>query len=341
MPIMRCSLFVDWVLVSMLAAATVSTFDSTLDEAWINWKSLHGKQYKMAEEAYRRALWEDNVRYIERHNMEYAMGKHTFTVGLNQFGDLTTEEFNQRFNGFKEKEIDHTACELFAAAKHVKLPQRVDWSTKGFVTKVKNQRQCGSCWAFSATGSLEGQLFKRTGKLISLSEQNLVDCDWKSCSCCGGHVRTALQYVKQNGINSEHSYPYTAKNGECHFNRSDIVTRCACVTRIQQNSEHQLAAAVAQVGPISVAIDANHKSFHLYKSGIYYEPNCSSTRLNHAMLVVGYQYDQQGNYWIVKNSHGTGWGMKGYMKMAKDRGNHCGIARSALYPEMETSKCQC
>ncbi|XP_043540722.1 cathepsin L-like, partial [Chiloscyllium plagiosum] len=142
----------------------------------------------------------------------------------------------------------------------------VEDKTNVCLLSVIVQGLCLSCWAFSATGSLEGQLFKRTGKLIPLSEQNLVDCDRKSHGCNRGFVHSALEYVKQNGINSEFSYSYTAEQGECHFNRSDIVTRCACVKCIQQNSEHQLAAAVAQVGPISVAIDASHKSFSLYKS---------------------------------------------------------------------------
>ncbi|XP_059494530.1 procathepsin L-like isoform X2 [Stegostoma tigrinum] len=301
LPIMRCSLFVDWVLGFILAAASVSTFHSTLDEAWINWKSLHGKQYEMAEEAYRRALWEDNVRFIEQHNLEYGMGKHTFTVGLNQFGDLTMEEFNEHLNGLKENEIDYQACKVFTAAKNVKFPQTVDWRRKGFVTGVKNQGHCGSCWAFSATGSLEGQLFKSAGKLISLSEQNLLDCDRKSRGCNGGTVLNALDYVKQNGINSERSYPYAEKPGECRFNRNNNVTSCACVKCIQPNSEHQLAAAVAEVGPISVAVDAKHRSFQLYKAGVYYEPNCKNTTVNHAMLVVGYGIDQEGKYWIVKN----------------------------------------
>ncbi|XP_067824184.1 procathepsin L-like [Heptranchias perlo] len=332
---MKFPLFVDCVVVFVLAAASVPTFDPTLDEGWMSWKSQHEKQYKEDEETYRRMIWENNVRYVEQHNLEYSMGKHTFTVGMNQFGDLTTEEFNQRLNGFNEMEAENSTYKVFAAPENFELPATIDWRKKGYVTPVKSQGDCLSCWAFGATGALEGQLFKKTRKLISLSEQNLVDCDKKSHGCSGGFVHSALEYVQHNGINSEKRYPYVAMVGQrCKFNKNDIVTNCNGVEIIPKNSETLLACAVTMVGPISVAVDASHESFMLYKSGIYNEPKCSSTKPNHAMLVVGYGIDKGRKYWIVKNSWNKTWGIQGYVHMAKDKENHCAIAKTAMFPVM-------
>uniref|UniRef100_UPI00398F27A1 cathepsin L2-like n=1 Tax=Pristiophorus japonicus TaxID=55135 RepID=UPI00398F27A1 len=334
---MKFPLFVGCVVVCILAAASVSTFDPTLDEDWISWKSQHEKQYTEEEEAYRRMVWEDTMRYIEQHNLEHSMGKHTFTVGLNQFADLTTEEFNQRFKGFIEQEAEKSTYKVFAAPENLEQLPAVDWRNKGYVTDVKNQGNCNSCWAFSATGTLEGQLFKKKGKLISLSEQNLIDCDKKSKACLGGHFKSALEYVHNNGISSEAYYPYTAQvtlklliNARLS---NVILSPIARILVIPSNSEDELAKAVALVGPISVAVDANHKSFKNYKKGIYYEPNCTNN-VNHAMLVVGYGIRGGEKYWIVKNSYGPKWGIDGYILMAKDRNNNCAIAKYAMYAEI-------
>uniref|UniRef100_UPI00398EC790 digestive cysteine proteinase 2-like isoform X1 n=2 Tax=Pristiophorus japonicus TaxID=55135 RepID=UPI00398EC790 len=338
--IMKFSLFLGCVVLSILAAASGHTFDSTLDEDWKNWKSQHEKQYTEEEETYRRLVWEDSMRYIEQHNLEHSMGKHTFTVGMNQFGDLTTEEFNKLMNGFLPAEADNSTEVAVEEdneddeSNDVEMDAIVDWRTKGYVTPVKNQGQCGSCWAFSANGALEGQWYKTKGQLVHLSEQNLVDCsrDYNNEGCNGGWMDQAYRYVlRNNGVNSAATYPYTGRDESCKFQSNEFVATISGYRYIVRN-EFDLKRAVETVGPIAVAIDAGQQSFQYYKTGVYYEQNCEKWRVNHAVLVVGYGTEGGLNYWIVKNSWGTGWGDQGYIKMAKDKENNCGIANYAIYP---------
>ena len=210
--------------------------------------------------------------------------------------------------------------------------------TQGYVTDIKNQGHCGSCWAFSATGSMEGAWFKNSTKLVSLSEQNLVDCDKKSLGCKGGNMELAFEYViKTGGIDTEKSYPYKGVNGICNFTKDNIGASITSFKMIKKNDEKELQKAVAKIGPVSVAIDASQPSFHHYANGTYYEESCSSTRLDHGVLAVGYGGTKEDNedgdeYWIVKNSWGTSWGMKGYINMARNKDNNCGIATMASYP---------
>lgn len=252
--------------------------------------------------------------------------------------DMLVHEFAATYNGFN-KSLKATNEKLvgstFIPPAHVTFPSTVDWRTKGAVTPIKNQGKCGSCWAFSSTGALEGQHFRKTNKLISLSEQNLVDCSTKygNNGCEGGLMDNAFQYVKENhGIDTEKSYPYEAEDETCRFKKRTVGATDTGFTDIPEGDEEALMKAVATVGPVSVAIDASHESFQFYSSGVYYEPDCSSEELDHGVLVVGYGTEDGEDYWLVKNSWGTQWGEDGYIKMARNRDNNCGIATSASYP---------
>jgi cathepsin L len=323
--------------VLFVGAYCAPMFNEELGDAWTLFKRVHEKQYNsVAEEGNRRTIWEANVAKIRQHNLEADLGLHTYTLGMNRFGDLTTEEFKQQMNGFKvsaqKTDFDrHT----FVAPSHVAIPTAVDWRKEGYVTPIKDQGQCGSCWAFSATGSLEGQTFAKTKKLISLSEQNLVDCSGKfgNMGCNGGLMDSAFQYIKANeGIDTEPSYPYEARDGKCRFKKADVGATDTGFMDIKHQNETDLQAAIATVGPISVAIDASHGSFQLYKSGIYNEPACSATQLDHGVLAVGYDSTNGQDYYIVKNSWGTSWGSEGYIWMSRNKMNQCGIATMASYP---------
>jgi len=314
-------------------------FNRENDAVWELYKKVHQKNYKnFGEEAQRRSTWETNAKLIAKHNLEYDLGNHTYRLGLNAFADMTNKEFRSLMNGYKTRRNPPKAVMTFKKPAYVTVPDEVDWRSHGYVTPVKNQGQCGSCWAFSATGSLEGQNFKKTSLLISYSEQNLVDCSYVEGDdgCNGGLMDDAFTYVKQNnGIDTETCYKYKAKDEKkCKFNSSSECVKgfCSGFTDIETGNEAQLKEAAGTVGPISVAIDASHESFQLYESGVYSEPSCSSTELDHGVLVVGYGTEDGADYWLVKNSWGEQWGEEGYIKMSRNKANQCGIATSASYP---------
>jgi len=323
------------VIFALFAAAFSAPITESLNSHWESFKTTHKKNYQEHEEPVRRIIWEQNLQKIHEHNMEADMGKHTYWLGLNEYADLTNGEFVKKFNGFKMAAPKNSNGSTFLAPSNVEIPTEVDWRKEGYVTPVKNQGQCGSCWSFSATGSLEGQHFRKTGKLVSLSEQNLMDCShpWGNNGCEGGLMDYAFQYIKDNkGVDTEESYPYEAKDKKCRYNKDNVGATDTGYTDIKQGDEEGLKQAAATVGPISVAIDASHMSFQLYRSGVYSEQECSSTQLDHGVLVVGYGTESGSDYWLVKNSWGESWGMDGYIKMSRNQNNQCGIATSASYP---------
>lgn len=219
----------------------------------------------------------------------------------------------------------------------VDLPKSIDWRNKGAVTKVKRQGEnCGSCWAFSTVGALEAQHFRNTGRLVSLSPQNLIDCTdtHGNGKCVGRSRREAWDWIREHdGIESERMYPYKGRGGRCKYKKERSVATLRDYMFVPSGDEMKLQEAIANIGPISVAIDASHESFWYYSSGIYHEPNCNEDYINHAVLVVGYGVDEKGReYYIIKNSWGENWGEDGYMKLARNKKNHCGIASSATYP---------
>jgi len=313
----------------VLAAALVATQALDLDSEWESFKIKYGKNLLTGQEHdIRKNIFAANLKFIEKHNAEHALGLHTFTVGINQFADLTNEEFVKQFTGFAAADdVPESSVEIIGDR-----PESIDWREEGAVTPVKNQGQCGSCWAFSTIGTIEGAHFKETGKLVSLSEQNLMDCSRANYGCNGGFPYEALRYVINNGgVDTEESYPYEMRQGYCRYNENNIGAKISQAKKIVQGSEEDLQNALGSIGPISVAIDASHYSFQLYHSGVYHEPYCSPYRLDHGVLAVGYGSDNGQDYYIVKNSWGPNWGLGGYIKMSRNRNNQCGIATMACY----------
>uniref|UniRef100_A0A0N5AF28 Cathepsin L-like n=1 Tax=Syphacia muris TaxID=451379 RepID=A0A0N5AF28_9BILA len=303
-----------------------------------NWYANIESSYQSEEIKHNRMLsFLENYGEIQRHNQLFAQGKRTFEMGTNHIADLSFEEYT-KLNGYRMLYGDKRTrnSTMFVAPYNVNIPDEVDWRKKGLVTSVKNQGMCGSCWAFSTTGALEGQHMRLTGKLNSLSEQNLIDCSRKygNNGCNGGLMDYAFEYIKDNhGIDTEESYPYKGMEMKCHFSKKTIGATDRGYVDLPEGDEEKLKIAVATQGPISVAIDAGHRSFQLYKKGIYYEPQCNSDQLDHGVLVVGYGTDDNGNdYWLVKNSWGEKWGEGGFVRIARNKNNHCGIASKASYP---------
>jgi len=317
----------------VLALALTAAQALNYDQEWEIFKAKYQRNYlSTPEHDNRKSVFTSNLKLIQKHNAEHALGLHTFTLGVNQFADLTSQEFVQTYNGFHPEMYQNLPqAELKATADE---PDSIDWRDKGYVTPVKNQGQCGSCWAFSAVVTMEGAQFKASGEknLVSLSEQQLMDCDHKDMACNGGLPQQAIDYViTQGGIDTEDSYPYAMrKHSSCQY---DEANKGATITKVTQveTSEDALKTATATVGPISVGIDASHFSFQLYHSGVYHSMFCSSTRLDHGVAVVGYGSEDGKDYWLVKNSWGKSWGLEGYIKMSRNRNNNCGIATMAVY----------
>ncbi|XP_045324175.1 procathepsin L-like [Leopardus geoffroyi] len=322
-----------------IVSATIE-LDQSLDEQWIQWKETHGKQYGMVEEC-RRAVWEKNMKMIIQHNQEYYQGKHRFLMAMNRFGDMTNEEFRHMMIGLKMQKSENGEVFKVPFCAGTSVPvERKQMSTVSPIETfiICFQGRCASGWAFSAAGALEVQMFRKTGKRVSLSVQNLLDCSWPQGNegCNGGLMSNAFQYVKNNGgLDTEESYPYVARDGPCKYRPEHSAANITAFHTIPQR-EKILMMVLRKVGPVSATIDASLDTFRFYKRGIYYDPKCSSEDLNHGVLVVGYGFQGKESdnqkYWFVKNSWGTDWGMDGYIKMAKDRDNHCGITTKASFP---------
>jgi len=323
------------ILVALFAAVAVSAaLKDDLNSHWNLFKRVHAKNYNAVEEATRRLIWQERVEKVASHNRRYDLGLETFRMGVNKFADLTFEEFAKMYTSQKMTPIKRRGNAVFVSNGSPAAAD-VDWRDQGAVTEVKDQGQCGSCWAFSTTGSLEGQIQIHKGKLLSLSEQNLVDCssDYGNMGCNGGLMDYGFEYIKDNGIMSEDDYPYEAEDGDCRFDDSQVVANLKSYVDIASGDEKALTKAIQEVGPISVAIDAT-ENFQMYSGGVLNDNSCDPESLNHGVLAVGYGTESNKEYYLVKNSWGSSWGEEGYVKMTRGKNNQCGIATDASYPKV-------
>ncbi|GAB4829277.1 hypothetical protein Ancab_018945 [Ancistrocladus abbreviatus] len=307
--------------------------EESLWDLYERWTTNHSISRHPKEKKERFNVFKANVHHIHRVNK---MGK-PYKLRLNRFGDMTNIEFKTLY-GSKIKQrrmVRPHANTGFMYENAEGLPATVDWRARGAVTPIKDQGKCGSCWAFSAVASVEGINQIKSNQLVSLSEQELVDCDRDDSGCNGGLMEHAFSFIKKiGGLNTERNYPYLAKDGTCdHTKENSPVVVIDGYEMVPKNDENALMKAVANQ-PVSVAIDAGGSDMQFYSEGVF-TGDCG-TDLNHGVAAVGYGTEEDGTkYWIVKNSWGTRWGEQGYIRMLRGidaEEGLCGIAMEASYP---------
>jgi len=317
----------------VVLAALVCLASASISEDFEAWMKKYNKHYgSLEEQMYRQRVFKDNVMRIEGMNSN----SNGATYGINAFADRTMNELRRTrvSRSFSKMMKDVKMNHVVAPSANVdKLPKNFNWVDHGAVSGVRDQGDCGSCWAFGSVGTMEGQVFLKKGKLLELSEQNLVDCDhvcqtfpeWgKSCDegCDGGMEPNAFQYVINNGgINLRSDYPYEGTEGKCRFDKSTAVGGFTNWTYVTVKKEDDLRQYLYDNGPVSVGVHADE---WFYYSGGVFDSSCQQEN-DHAVLLTGWGETSSGTpYWIIKNSWGEDWGIDGYIHLVRGK-NKCGI----------------
>jgi C1A family cysteine protease len=317
----------------LLAVGVAAASASNVEESFKVWSAEHGKTYRStATYESKLAVFAENQMKIEMHNA----ANNTWTMGNNQFSDMTEAEFLAYVSRPMPPRTGVRVMQTQAEINDTPIARAIDWSASGAVTAVKDQASCGSCWAFSAVGAIEGANQIKNGALISLSEQQLVSCDKVDGGCQGGWMDDAFEWVKGNGgLCSTADYPYTSGGGS----DGTCKTTCTEVAGTKVVSYTDLAASQAamkaalNIKPVSIAVQASG-AFQLYSSGVM-TATCG-TALDHGILAVGYGTEGTTAYYKVKNSWGQSWGEKGYIRMADKTTStgQCGMYSAASYPNL-------
>ncbi|KAI5634142.1 papain family cysteine protease domain-containing protein [Phthorimaea operculella] len=311
--------------------------DAHVEDEFTRFKIKHGKTYASdIEHLKRKEVFRQNLRYIHSNNR----ARKSFSLAVNHLADRTDDELavlrGRRHTEPSPLGLPFPYSQEDLEEMSVKLPPEFDWRIIGAVTPVKDQSVCGSCWSFGTVGAVEGALFLHNGgHLVRLSQQALVDCSWGfgNNGCDGGEDFRAYQWIMKHGLPTEDEYGgYLGQDGYCHIDNVTLVTSMKGWVNVTAGDQKALMLALFKHGPISVAIDASHRSFSFYSHGVYYEPECKNKidELDHAVLAVGYGVLNGQHYWLVKNSWSNLWGNQGYVLMAS-KDNNCGVMTAPTY----------
>ncbi|KAJ6240471.1 cysteine protease [Anaeramoeba flamelloides] len=315
---------------------------------WNKFKKKFNKLYEPLENSRRFAIFKDNVDLINKHNSDPSLG---FKLGINQFSDLTNEEYQQKYlyqhRKNEKKDLPQQSDKVHDHKNLKTVPESIDYRDEGLVTEIQDMGQCEGCWSFAVVAAMEGCVAKETDELIKLSEQQLIDCNYDADigqkGCDSGYVDYGMDWIIENeGLTSNVTYPYVGYTNQCS-ETDDLVSTITGYHKVRL-SEYYVRFALFNQGPLVCSVDAHTAEFQLYSSGIFYDDTCGSedADLNHSMVIVGYgsgnvtntsdsDYDTSGDYWIVKNSWGTTFGDKGYIYMSRGS-NNCGILNEVYYP---------
>jgi C1A family cysteine protease len=301
--------------------------EKELQDQFVQFVHKHNKQYDSEEFGKRYNIFKENLQKIHKLNKDARKNKDAATFGVNKFSDLTKEEFSKLYKGYKKTDASVPAG-VYAPSVPTAPPTSFDWRSQGVVSAVKDQGQCGSCWAFAATEGVESAWKLAGHSLDILSPQQIVDCDTSDAGCDGGDLPTAFAYVHKEGLETEAAYPYKGVDESCHYKAADVdakISGFAYATTTK--NEDQMQTASFAHGPLSICVDA--ETWQTYTGGII-SSNCGQS-LDHCVQIVGWDTSSSGTpYWIIRNSWGTDWGISGYLYVARNK-NLCGVADEATY----------
>ncbi|XP_078043578.1 C1 family peptidase 26-29-p isoform X2 [Augochlora pura] len=315
----------------------IHNYDAHVNEAFEGFKKAHGKEYMSEVEHHsRKEVFRQNVRFIHSTNR----ANKGYQLDVNHLADHTElelkalcgKQYTKGYNGGQPFPYD-------VAREQKNIPDSIDWRLYGAVTPVKDQSVCGSCWSFGTTGAVEGAYYMKYGRVPRLSQQALIDCSWGygNNGCDGGEDFRSYQWImKHGGLPTEEDYGgYLGQDGYCHIDNVTLTAKITGYVNVTRNDPAALKLAIAKHGPISVSIDAAHKTFSFYSHGVYYEEACGNKEENmdHAVLVVGYGKLDGKDYWLVKNSWSNYWGNDGYILMSQ-KDNNCGVLTNPTYVTM-------
>ena len=310
----------------LLAYASAALYTVNEERNFLQWMRETNNLYTGAEYHFRLGVFMTTLRYIEDFNRDKTK---TYRLGLSRLSALTRSEYLSML-GTRRTPASHAVT---ATGRVKDAPSSIDWREKGVVNGIKDQGQCGSCWAFGAIQTCESAYAIQNHELLCFSESNLVDCVGDCMGCNGGYATAAIHYItrSQKGMfMSEEDYPYAPVLGTCQYDSDKAIGHCSGYVTVTERSEDDLKEKVGTMGPACANINSSPSDFHHYSGGIYSSSACVETTINHAVGVVGYGSFLWMKYWIVRNSWGTSWGEKGYMRLSRNDGNKCSIASDCL-----------